>query len=233
MEKTLTAMDEPKALVVDYSQVDIYQGEHLVLAGVDLQVQAGEMVYLTGLVGSGKTSLIKTIYGELECEGTRAQVLGTDMLRMRTHRLPALRRRIGMVFQDFRLLPDQTVGSNLDFILRATDWDDRAGRIRRIREVLAMVEMEDALDKVTYELSGGEKQRVCVARALLNHPQLILADEPTGNLDPENGELVLALLDEVRRQQHAAVIVSTHNMQWPECFPGTVYQARDGRLERA
>lgn len=220
-------------MVVDYGKVDIYQGQHLVLAGVDLQVEAGEMVYLTGLVGSGKTSLIKTIYGELECEGEHANVLGMDMLRMRPNRLPALRRKIGMVFQDFRLLPDQTVGYNLDFILRATDWNDRESRERRIREVLAMVEMEGAMDKVTYELSGGEKQRVCVARMLLNSPQLILADEPTGNLDPENGELVLALLDEVRRQQHAAVIVSTHNMQWLEYFPGTVYQARDGRLERA
>lgn len=237
MEKTLTPMQADTqatataTMVVDYSKVDIYQGAHHVLSEVDLQVASGEMVYLTGLVGSGKTSLIKTIYGELECEGVRASVLGADMLRMSANRLPALRRKIGMVFQDFRLLPDQTVGCNLDFILRATDWKDRESRLKRIREVLAMVEMEDALDKVTYELSGGEKQRVCVARALLNHPKLILADEPTGNLDPENGELVLALLDEARRQQHAAVIVSTHNMQWLEYFPGTVYQARDGRLE--
>ena len=218
-------------MIVDYSKIDIYQGTYRVLSGVDLQVQAGEMVYLIGPVGSGKSSLIKTIYGELACEGERAMVADTDMLRLRTKRLPALRRKIGMVFQDFRLLPDCTVEYNLDFVLRATDWKNSQERRQRIVEVLSMVGMEDAVHKIVYELSGGEKQRVCVARALLNRPLLILADEPTGNLDPENGEMIMALLDEIRRQNQTAVVVSTHNMQWLDYFPGTVYRVGDGRLE--
>ena len=227
MEKTLI-----EKMVIDYSKIDIYQGEYQVLSGIDLQVQAGEMVYLIGPVGSGKSSLIKTIYGELSCEGERAMVVDTDMLRLRTKRLPMLRRKIGMVFQDFRLLPDCTVHYNLDFVLRATDWKSAQQRQQRIAEVLAMVGMENALHKVVYELSGGEKQRVCVARALLNRPLLILADEPTGNLDPDNGEMILALLDEIRRQNQTAVVVSTHNMQWLDYFPGTVYRVGDGRLVR-
>lgn len=219
-------------MTIEYKKVQIYQGCHKVLADVDFHADEGEMIYLIGPVGSGKTSLLKTIYGELECEGENAQVLGTDILNLRTKHIPALRRQIGMVFQDFKLLPDHSVYYNLNYILRATGWTDKEMRNSRIREVLEMVRMEDKSGTMVYELSGGEKQRACVARAMLNNPKLILADEPTGNLDPENGELVLAMLDEIRRQQQTTVIVSTHNLQWPRFFPGTIYRVEKGQFTK-
>lgn len=204
----------------------------MVLQGVNWQVEAGEMVYLTGAVGSGKTSLLKTIYGDLPCKGEQAIVMDHDLLHLRNSQIPTLRRQLGIIFQDFRLLPDRTVRGNLDFILRSTDWKNKVEREQRISEVIKRVKLEDKLDKFPYELSGGEQQRVSIARALLNTAKLILADEPTGNLDPENGELILAILDEIRRQEQVAIIVSTHNMQWPEFFPGTLYRCADGKLTK-
>ena len=200
------------------------------LTDVTLQIAEGQMVYIIGPVGSGKSSFLKTLYGEVKCQGEKAEVLGCDLLRLRTSQLPRLRRQMGIVFQDFRLMPDRTVRQNLDFVLRATDWRKKADRDRRIGEVLEMVRLDYVVDKNTWELSGGEQQRVCIARALLNNPRIILADEPTGNLDAENGELILATLDEIRRQQNTTVIISTHNLQWPEYFPGTVCLCEGGRL---
>ena len=216
--------------IVKYVDISITRGEHTVLSGINLAVDKGEMVYLTGPVGSGKTSLLKTIYGELLCSGSEARVLGQDMLHLRTRQLPALRRQMGIVFQDFQLLHDRNVQANLDFVLCATGWSKKRERQERIEEVLEMVGLQEHAGKRTFELSGGEQQRVCIARALLNKPSIILADEPTGNLDSENGELTMALLDEVRRKYHAAVIVSTHNMLWPDYFPGSVYCCKDGQL---
>ena len=217
-------------MIIDYKNILIRRGEHTVLQGVTLQVAEREMVYLTGAVGGGKTSLLKSFYGEVSCEGEKASVLGFDMLRFKTSQQPSLRRRQGIIFQDFRLMPDRSVFHNLDFVLRATDWKDRDEREQRIRQVLEMVRLEAKVQHRTYELSGGEQQRVCIARALLNHPELILADEPTGNLDNENGEMILAILDEIRRQNNTAIVVSTHNPQWPEFFPGTVYHCENGAL---
>ena len=193
-------------MLLNYKDVDLYQGEHLVLRKVNFCVEEGEMVYLTGPVGSGKSSLLKSIYGEVPIGSGTAEVLGFDMGRLKTKHQPMLRRQMGIVFQDFQLMPDRTVRRNLDFVLRSTEWKKKA--------------------------AGGEQQRICIARAILNTPKVILADEPTGNLDAENGELILALLDEIRRQQHTAVILSTHNMQWPEYFPGTVYCCADGQLKK-
>lgn len=209
--------------VIDYQHVNIRQGKHLVLSDVCLQVEQGEMVYLTGQVGSGKSSLLKTLYGELPMEGDEARILDCDLLNVRPSQLPNLRRQLGIVFQDFQLLPDRTVRHNLDFVLRATDWDDETQRNERISQALDIVRLSEKVDSQVYELSGGEQQRICIARALLNAPRIILADEPTGNLDAENGECVMALLDEIRRQTKTTVVVSTHNMQWLEYFPGTVY----------
>ncbi|MBQ7462923.1 MAG: ATP-binding cassette domain-containing protein [Bacteroidaceae bacterium] len=217
-------------MILKYTDVELYQGEHLVLQNVNLCVEEGEMVYLTGPVGSGKSSLLKSIYGELPIESGKAEVLGFDMMKFKTKQQPALRRQMGIVFQDFQLLPDRTVHRNLDFVLRSTGWKKQKERDKRIVEVLEMVKLSDKKDKFIYELSGGEQQRICIARAILNNPKVILADEPTGNLDSDNGELILALLDEIRRQDNAAVIVSTHNMQWPEYFPGTVYRCEDAKL---
>lgn len=217
-------------MILKYADVDIYQDDQLVLNKVNFSVEEGEMVYLTGPVGSGKSSLLKTIYGELPVEGGKANVLGFNMMRFKTKHQPALRRQMGIVFQDFQLLRDRTVHRNLDFVLRSTGWKKKAEREQRIVEVLEMVKLADKKDKFIYELSGGEQQRICIARAILNNPKVILADEPTGNLDADNGELILAILDEIRRQNHTAIILSTHNMQWPEYFPGTVYRCVDAKL---
>ena len=219
-------------MIIDYEDILIQRGEHEVLSHVTLQVDEGEMVYLMGPVGAGKTSLLKSFYGEIVPQGKRATVLGYDMLQLKTSRQPELRRQLGVVFQDFRLMPDRTVFRNLEFVLRATDWKNAGEREQRIREVLQMVRLEDTIEKRTFELSGGEQQRISIARALLNKPRLILADEPTGNLDPENGELVLAILDEIRRQEGTTVVISTHNPLWAQYFPGTVYQCADGQVSR-
>ncbi|MBO7470482.1 MAG: ATP-binding cassette domain-containing protein [Bacteroidaceae bacterium] len=217
-------------MILNYKDIDIYQDDQLVLGKVNFSVEEGEMVYLTGPVGSGKSSLLKSIYGELPVEGGKADVLGFNMNRLKTKHQPALRRQMGIVFQDFQLLRDRTVHRNLDFVLRSTGWKKKDERDKRIVEVLDMVKLADKKDKFIYELSGGEQQRICIARAILNNPKVILADEPTGNLDAENGELILALLDEIRRQNHTTIILSTHNMQWPEYFPGTVYRCEDAKL---
>lgn len=217
-------------MILNYTDIDIYQGEHLVLGKVNFCVGEGEMVYLTGPVGSGKSSLLKSIYGEVPVEGGNAEVLGFDMTHLKTKHQPTLRRQMGIVFQDFQLLPDRTVNRNLDFVLRSTGWKRQEDREKRIGEVLEMVKLADKKNKYIFELSGGEQQRICIARAILNNPKVILADEPTGNLDAENGELILALLDEIRRQNNTAVILSTHNLQWPEYFPGTVYRCIDAKL---
>lgn len=217
-------------MILNYKDVDIYQDEHLVLSKVNFCVDEGEMVYLTGPVGSGKSSLLKSIYGELPIEGGKAEVLGFNMNRFKTKHQPALRKQMGIVFQDFQLLRDRTVHRNLDFVLRSTGWKKKADREKRIVEVLEMVKLSDKKNKFIYELSGGEQQRIGIARAILNNPKVILADEPTGNLDAENGELILALLDEIRRQNNTAIILSTHNMQWPVYFPGTVYRCEDAKL---
>lgn len=217
-------------MIIDYKNINVYQGEHQVLRNVNISVEEGEMVYLVGQVGSGKSSLLKTFYAEVPCEGEEANVLGYNMLKFKTSQQPALRREMGIVFQDFQLLTDRTVFENLNFALKATGWKKKAEREEKIQEVLKQVRMEDKIDSFVFELSGGEQQRICIARALLNNPKVILADEPTGNLDMENGELILALLDEIRRQKHTAIIMSTHNWQWIDYFPGTVYKCQNNEL---
>ena len=217
-------------MIIDYKNINIYQGDHQVLRNVNITVEEGEMVYLVGQVGSGKSSLLKTFYAEVSCEGEEANVLGYNMLKFKTKQQPALRREMGIVFQDFQLLTDRTVFENLNFALKATGWNKKGERLERIHEVLKQVRMEEKIDNFIFELSGGEQQRICIARALLNNPKVILADEPTGNLDAENGELVMALLDEIRRQNNTAVITSTHNMQWIDYFPGTIYKCQNNEL---
>ena len=219
--------------IVKYSDVRLTHEGRTVLSQVNFMANEGEMIYLTGPVGSGKSTLLGSMYGEVAVDNGEAVVLGEHLEKRKTSHLPALRRRLGIVHQELRLLTDRTVHDNLNFVLKATDWKKKAEREARIREVLQWVELEDAIDKYPYQLSGGQKQCISIARAVLNRPKMILADEPTGQLDAENGERVMALLDEVRRQDGTTVILSTHNPHWPDFFPGTIWRVIDGKVERS
>ncbi|MBR2487418.1 MAG: ATP-binding cassette domain-containing protein [Paludibacteraceae bacterium] len=215
--------------LIKYRNVEICQDEQIVLTDVNLSISSGEMVYLLGRVGSGKSSLMKTIYGELPVEGTMATALDYDLLQLRRREIPYLRRKVGVVFQDFQLLSDRNVEENLMFVLKATGWKDKRAMRSNIMDVLKQVGMEEKAYKMPYQLSGGEQQRVVIARALLNAPGLILADEPTGNLDPETGRGIMELLYSIS-QAGMTVIMSTHNPNWPEQFPGRKLQFADGKI---
>lgn len=215
--------------IVEYSHVDLYRKELDVLTDVTFRVDAGELVYLIGRVGSGKSTLLKSIYAEVPLIAGEAQVLDYDLSTLKKSKIPYLRREIGFVFQDFQLLMDRNVYANLDFVLRATGWTSRQQRDERIEEVLKQVGMTTKSYKMPHELSGGEQQRIVVARALLNRPQLILADEPTGNLDPETGDQIINHLQSIA-SEGTAVIVATHNLQLLSRFPGRVLRCDQKRL---
>lgn len=217
-------------MTINYTNVHLRHDKRTILSGVNLQVQPGEMVYLTGLVGSGKSTLLSSMYGDTPVYNGRAMVMNYDMRKIGRSKLQYLRRQIGIVHQELRLLSDRTIYENLDFVLRATDWDKKNLRQERIEEVLNWVELPNVAKYYPHELSGGQKQCICIARAILNHPELIIADEPTGQLDMESGERVMRLLDEVRRQTGCSVVISTHNMQWPKYFPGTIYECENETL---
>lgn len=219
-------------MLVDYKKVNIYQqGETPVLAGVNFHADEGEFIYLIGKVGSGKSSLLKTVYFELEIhEAECAVVFDKSLLTLKRKDIPVLRRQMGIIFQDFQLLSDRTVYKNLRFVLKATGWKDKQEIDKRIKSVLTDVGMESKADKMPHELSGGEQQRVAIARAILNSPKLIVADEPTGNLDPETAESIIQLLRDIS-STGTAVIMSTHNMPLLDKYPGIVYRCVDGRLE--
>ena len=214
---------------INYHNVEVRQQEMIVLEQVDLKIKKGEFVYLIGKVGSGKSSLLKTMYGELDVFGGSAEVLGYDLTHIRRKQIPALRKRIGIVFQDFQLLTDRNVRDNLDFVLKATGWSDKRKRQFRIEEVLELVGMQTKGYKMPHELSGGEQQRIVIARAILNTPEIILADEPTGNLDPETGRQLVELLRKIRAQG-STVIMTTHNLQLIEEFPGKVFRCENHRI---
>lgn len=217
-------------MLIDYKNVTIYQDDLQVLSGVNFNVDEGEFIYLIGKVGSGKSSLLKTLYCELDIDSADiATVLGRDVLKIKRKHIPELRKEMGIIFQDFQLLHDRTVYKNLRFVLRATGWD-RADIDQRIDEVLEAVDMLDAKTKMPHELSGGEQQRIAIARALLNHPKVIIADEPTGNLDPETAENIVSLLKDITRKG-TAVVMSTHNILMLDKFPGIVYTCEDGTLK--
>ena len=215
--------------LISYKNVEICQDEQIVLADVNLSIASGEMVYLLGRVGSGKSSLMKTIYGELPIEGTEAVALDYDLLKLRRREIPYLRRKVGVVFQDFQLLSDRNVEENLMFVLKATGWKDKRAMKSNIMDVLKQVGMAEKAYKMPYQLSGGEQQRVVIARALLNAPGLILADEPTGNLDPETGKGIMDLLYSIS-QAGMTVIMSTHTPAWPEQYPGRKLYFADGKI---
>lgn len=219
-------------MLIDYKKANIYQSETLILKDVDFHAEEGELVYIIGKVGSGKSSLLKTMYCELDLypdETEKAEVLGRNLLDIRRKDIPALRKEMGIIFQDFQLLHDRSVFNNLRFVLRATGWKKKADINQRIDEVLEAVEMSDKKNNMPNELSGGEQQRIAIARALLNMPKVIIADEPTGNLDPETASNIVKLLKGIS-QKGTAVVMSTHNIPIIDQYPGTVYRCKDGKM---
>ena len=218
-------------MLIDYKNVTIERAARVVLKNVSFQVEEGEFCYLTGRVGSGKSSLLKTMYAEVEIpEGERAQVLDFDILNLKRKQIPYLRRSVGIVFQDFQLLQDRSAAANLRFVLKATGWKNKSDIEDRIEEVLKDVGMENKSYKMPHELSGGEQQRVVIARALLNRPKLILADEPTGNLDPRTGYQIVDLLHKLS-DGGTGVVMATHNLQMVEDFPARVLHCDDKSLK--
>ncbi len=217
-------------VLIKYEHVEIRQQELSVLNDVNLQFRRGEFIFLIGKVGSGKTSLLKTFYGELDIAAGHAEVLGYDMCHIRRKHIPQLRRKLGIVFQDFQLLIDRTVNDNLEFVLRATGWKNKAEIKERIAEVLDLVGMSNKGYKFPNELSGGEQQRIVIARAVLNAPEIILADEPTGNLDAETGHAIVNLLHGLS-EQGSLVVMTTHNMQLLREFSGRIYRCSEHHIE--
>ena len=220
-------MDEP---LIRYKNVNINQQELGVLEDVNLELNKGEFVYLIGKVGSGKTSLLKTIYGELDIQSGDAEVLGYNMSNIKRKHIPQLRRRLGIVFQDFQLLTDRNVHSNLSFVLRATGWSNKIAIKERIDEVLDQVGMTGKGYKMPNELSGGEQQRIVIARAILNRPEIILADEPTGNLDSETGRQIVELLKSICASG-SAIMMTTHNLHLLSEYPGIGYRFANHQIK--
>ncbi|MCH5226848.1 MAG: ATP-binding cassette domain-containing protein [Muribaculaceae bacterium] len=216
--------------LAEYKDVTIKRQDRTVLKDLNFHLEPSTFYYLVGKVGSGKSSLMKTMYAEVPVySGETANVLGYNLFDIKTKEIPYLRREIGIVFQDFQLLQDRSVFSNLDFVLRATGWKEKEKREKRIGEVLTQVGMSNKSYKMPHELSGGEQQRIVIARALLNSPRLILADEPTGNLDPNTGFQILTLLHGLVEKGHT-VLMATHNLQLLEDFPGRVLRCYNKQL---
>jgi cell division transport system ATP-binding protein len=215
--------------IIRLQHADIYQKEYLVLEDVNFKIQKGEFAYLIGATGSGKSSLLKTLYADLPLQKGEGETVGYQLFQVKTATIPFLRRKIGIVFQDFQLLPDRSIHSNLLFILKATGWKDKLLINERIQSVLQKVGMIDHAHKMPHELSGGEQQRVSIARALLNNPELILADEPTGNLDPKTTESIMHLLRQIC-QNGCAILMATHEHGLIAQFPAKVLECKNGKL---
>ena len=215
--------------LISYQHVNVSLQGQEILSDVNLELRKGEFVYLIGKVGSGKSTLLKTIYGEVEIDDGEAWVLGNAMRSLKQKDLPTLRRKLGIVFQDFQLLTDRTVYNNLEFVLRATGWKNKREIQERIEEVLDLVGMSNKGYKLPNELSGGEQQRIVIARAVLNSPAIILADEPTGNLDVETGKSIVELLHNIC-ESGSSVVMTTHNLQLLKEYPGSVYRCSEHRI---
>ena len=216
--------------IVSLKNAKIFQQEYLILNNVDLNIYPGEFVYLIGKTGSGKSSILKTLYGDLPLNKGKGSVAGYDLKNLTPKQIPKLRRRIGIVFQDFQLLTDRTVGDNLRFVMRATGWKDKNAIEQRMEEVLNLVGIGTKDFKMPFELSGGEQQRVVIARALLNSPEIILADEPTGNIDPETSNGIIQLLFDVKDKEGSAVLMATHDVRIMKKFPARVLKVEKGNV---
>ena len=213
--------------LISFRNADIMAGDNVVVHGLDMEINAGDLVYILGKVGSGKTSIIRSITAEHGIGNGEAEACGFNLKGIRQRDIPKLRRRLGVVFQDFRLLMDRSVWDNLDFILKATGWKDRRKADARIDEVLEAVGMTTKAHKMPHQLSGGEQQRIAIARALLNEPEIILADEPTGNLDDETAEEILRLINDLNKQNGTTLIMVTHDKSIVERYPGRVFICAD------
>ncbi len=220
-------------LVVNLKNMQIYQNDTQVLKNLNLEVKRRDFIYIIGRTGSGKSSFLKTLYGDLDFKSADvARIAGYDLNDLKTSDIPMLRRKIGIVFQDFQLLTDRNVEENLRFVLEATGWKEKALIQSKINDMLSLVKLEDKHKKMPYQLSGGEQQRIVVARALLNDPKIILADEPTGNLDPKTTDDIMNLLFNINKELGTPVIMATHNYQLIDKFPGTVYICANQQLKQ-
>ncbi|GHU61481.1 phosphonate ABC transporter ATP-binding protein [Bacteroidia bacterium] len=215
--------------LISYKDVEICRNENIILTNVTFDHHKGEFLYIIGKVGSGKSTLLKTLYGEMPVKNGTAQIFDYNLCTIKSKQIPFLRRKLGIVFQDFQLLTDRSIYNNLLFVLKATGWKDKVAIRNRIEEVLSQVGMSKKDYKFPHELSGGEQQRIVIARALLNAPELILADEPTGNLDPETGSQIVSLLRNIS-ETGTSVIMTTHNYQWVQDFPGKVKKCENSKL---
>lgn len=216
--------------IVSVSNVNIFQGKSLILQDVNFTINKGEFVYLVGKTGTGKSSLLKTLYGELPLREGNVSVVGFDLKNMDWKKVPYLRRNLGVVFQDFQLLTDRDVHENLKFVLKATGWKDEKLMEEKIADVLDKVGLKSKAYKMPYEMSGGEQQRVDIARALLNSPKLILADEPTGNLDPETSDEIMQLLIQIAKDYGTAIIMATHDFIVINRYPSRMLKTELGKL---
>jgi cell division transport system ATP-binding protein len=217
--------------VIEISSGEIQQNKVVVLKDINISIGSNDIVYLIGKTGSGKSSLLKTLYGELKLTLGEGRLAEFDLNRLKKRDIPKLRRNIGIVFQDFQLLTDRSVLKNLMFVMGASGWKDKKLMEKRAKEVLQLVGIEQKINAMPYALSGGEQQRVSIARALLNHPKLILADEPTGNLDPETSEEIMRLLIAVAQEEKTAVLMATHDMTLIEKFPGKTLRVANGTVQ--
>lgn len=217
--------------IVSLRNANIYQGESLILNNVNFEVNKGQFVYMIGKTGSGKSSLLKTLYGDLYLKEGEGEVAGFDLKKLKWQNVPHLRRNLGIVFQDFRLLTDRNVQGNLEFVLKATGWTDKSLIKEKIDNVLQKVGLRNKGFKMTYEMSGGEQQRVDIARALLNNPKLIIADEPTGNLDPDTRNEIMQLLINICRDYKTAIIMATHDYSIIERYPARVVRIEHGSVK--
>ena len=224
-------MDNTNALganpVISFRQADIINGEATVVYNLNMDIFPGDLVYIVGKVGPGKTSIIRTITAENPLGGGSATVCGFDLATIKDKQIPYLRRKLGVVFQDFQLLMDRSVEENLEFVLKATGWKDNEAIDKRTEEVLDAVGLPTKAHKMPHQLSGGEQQRVAIARAILNDPEVIIADEPTGNLDGETAEGILSLLSAINKEKGTAIVMVTHNRSIIERYPGRVFETKD------
>ena len=215
--------------IIDLNKIDVTVDQRKILTDVSLSIKKGEFLYLIGKTGSGKSSLLKVLYGDIKLKKGEGKVAGIDITKIKEKNIPFLRRKLGIVFQDFKLLPDRSIEKNLEFVLKATDWKDKVKIQKRINKVLKKVKLKELINKFPHELSGGEQQRIAIARSLLNKPKIILADEPTGNLDPATSLEIMEVLKKINKNG-TTVIIATHDYEIISKFPAKTLRIENGKF---